>query len=136
MVQVAEDKLTLASRVGRHDNLFAFLEKTGDDFYLRHRAAVGLVALLRLFLTGNEREGFGDDGQVVTDKAAYAVAVGHGKLDEVSERPCHGIAASLEISFLSFGRAHDAGDFTCHGWLFCNDCLHVDLLFIGLLLWI
>ena len=26
-------------------------------------------------------------------------------------------------------RAHDAGDFTCHGGLFCNDCLHVFLLF-------
>ena len=72
------------------------------------------------FLTGNEREGSGDDGQVTTDETTYAVAVGHGKLDEVSECPCHGIAASLEISFLSFCRAHDAGDFTCHGWLFLS----------------
>ena len=126
MVKVSEDKLTLASCIGRHDDLLAFLEKTGDDFYLRHHTAVGLVAFLCLFLTGNEREGFGNDGQVVTDEAAYAVAVGHGKLDEVPERPCHGIAASLEISFLSFCRTHDAGDFSCHGWLFCNDCLHAD----------
>ena len=136
MVEVSEDKLTFASCIGRHDDLFAILEKTADDFYLRHHAAVRLVAFLRLFLTGNEREGSGDDGQVVADEAAYAVAVGHGKLDEVSERPCHGVAASLEISFLSLCRAHDAGDLTCHGWLFCNDCLHAVLLFNGLFLWI
>ena len=69
----------------------------------------------------------GDDGQVVTDKAAYAVAVGHGELDKMPECPCHGIAASLEITFLSLCRAHDAGDFTCHTGLLCNDCLHVEL---------
>ena len=136
MVEVSEDKFTLTPCIGRHDDLLAFLEKTGDDFYLRHHAAVGFVALLRLFLTGNEREGSGDDGQVVADEAAYAVAVGHGKLDEVSECPCHGVVASLEISFLSFCRAHDAGNLTCHGWLFCNDCLHADYFFYELLLWI
>ena len=129
MVEVAEDKLTLASGIGRHNDLFAFLEKTGDGFNLSHHAAVWLVALLRLYLTGDEREGVGDDGQVVTDKAAYAVAVGHGKLHEVSERPCHGVAASLEISFLSLCRAHDTGDLTCHRRLFCNDCLHIFLSF-------
>ncbi len=129
MVEVSEDKLTLASGIGRHDDLFAFLEQAGDGFYLRHHAAVRLVALLRLYLTGDEREGVGDDGQVVTDKAAYAVTVGHGKLHEVSERPCHGVAASLEISFLSLCRAHDTGDLTCHRRLFCNDCLHIFLSF-------
>ena len=129
MVEVAEDKFTLTPGIGRHDDLFAAVEQTGYNFYLRDHAAVGLVALLRLDLTGDEREGFGDDGQVVTDKAAYAVAVGHGKLDEVAECPCHGVAASLEISFLSLCRAHDTGDLTCHRRLFCNDCLHIFLSF-------
>ena len=87
---------------------------------LCHYAAVGFVALLSLYLTGYEREGVGDDGQVVTDKAAYAVTVGHGKLDEVPECPCHGVAASLEISFLSLCRAHDTGDLTCHRRLFLS----------------
>ena len=44
MVEISEDKLTFASCIGRHDDLFAILEKTADDFYLRHHAAVGLVA--------------------------------------------------------------------------------------------
>ena len=130
MVEVAEDKFALAPGIGRHDDLFTLIEQTGYGLYLRNHAAVGLVAFLSLYLTGDEREGFGDDGQVVTDKAAYAVAVRHGKLDEVSECPCHGVTVSLEISFLSFCRAHDAGDFTCHGWLFCNDCLHADYFFL------
>ena len=120
MVEVSEDKLTLASGIGRHDNLFAFVEQGSDNLYLCRHAAVGLVALLRLYLPWNEREGFGDDGQVVTDKFAHAVSIGHGELHEVSERPCHGIAASLEISFLSLCRAHDAGNLTCHGWLFLS----------------
>ena len=124
VVEVSEDKLSFAPGIGRHDDLLASVEKAGDDLDLRRHAAVGLVALLRLGLTGDEREGFGDDGQVVTDESAHTVAVRHGKLDEVSERPCHGIAASLEITFLSLCRAHDAGDFTCHTGLFCNDCLH------------
>ena len=129
MVEVAEDKLSLASGIGRHDDLFACVEQSFDDFYLRHHAAVGLVTFLRPDLTGDERECVGNNREVVTDKSAHAVAVGHGKLNEVSECPCHGIAASFEISFLSLCRAHDAGDFTCHGGLFCNDCLHVFLLF-------
>ena len=57
----------------------------------------------------DERECVGNNREVVTDKSAHAVAVGHGKLNEVSECPCHGITASLEISFLSLCRAHDAG---------------------------
>ena len=113
VVEVSEDKLSFAPGIGRHDDLLASVEKAGDDLDLRRHAAVGLVALLRLGLTGDDREGFGDDGQVVTDKAAYAVAVGHGELDKMPECPCHGIAASLEITFLSLCRAHDAGDFTC-----------------------
>ena len=84
---------------------FKTTEKYEDNHC--HYAAVGFVALLSLYLTGYEREGVGDDGQVVTDKAAYAVTVGHGKLDEVPECPCHGVAASLERSFLSLCRAHD-----------------------------
>ena len=129
MVEVSEDKLTLTPCIGRHDDLFAPVEQGGDNLYLRRHTAVRLVTLLRLGLAGDEREGVGDDGQVVTDEAAYAVAVGHGKLHEVSERPCHGVAASLEISFLSLCRAHDTGDLTCHRRLFCNDCLHIFLSF-------
>ena len=129
VIEIAEDKFSLSSGIGRHDNLVTLVEQAVDGLYLRHHTAVGLVAFLCLDLTGDEREGVGDDGEVVTDKAAYAVAVRHGKLDKVSECPCHGIAASLEISVLSLCRAHDAGNLTCHGWLFCNDCLHVFLLF-------
>ena len=114
VVEVTEDKLSLATGIGGDDDLFTLAEQGGDDLYLRHDPAVGLVALVRLYLTGNERESFGDDGQVVADEAAYAVVIGHGKLDEMSERPCHGVAASLEISFLSLCRPHDTGDFTCH----------------------
>ena len=129
VVEIAEDKFSLTSCIGSHDNLVTLVEQAGDGLYLSHHTAVGLVAFLRLDLTGDECEGVGDDGEVITDKAAYAVAVGHGKLDKVSECPCHGIAASLEISFLSLCRAYDAGNLTCHGWLFCNDCLHIFLLF-------
>ena len=129
MVEVSEDKFALATGIGRHDDLLTVIEQAGYGFYLCHYAAVGFVALLSLYLTGYEREGVGDDGQVVTDKAAYAVTVGHGKLDEVPECPCHGVAASLEISFLSLCRAHDTGDLTCHRRLFCNDCLHIFLSF-------
>ena len=137
MVEIAEDKFTFAPGIGRHDDLFACIEQPFDDFDLRHHATVGLVSLLRPDLTGDEREGVGDNREVVTDEAAHAVAVGHGKLDEVSECPCHGIAASLEITFLSLCRAHDAGDFSCHGGLFCNDCLHAfSFLMITFLLWI
>ena len=120
MVEVAEDKFTLASGIGCHDDLVAGAEQPFDCFYLRHHAAIGLVAFLRPDLTGDEREGVGDNREVVTDETAHAVAIGHGELDKVSECPCHGIAASLEIPFLSFCRAHDAGNFTCHGWLFLS----------------
>ena len=53
VLEVAEDKLSRASGIGRHDDMFACVEQSFDDFYLRHHAAVGLVALLRPDLTGD-----------------------------------------------------------------------------------
>ncbi|WP_374693438.1 hypothetical protein [Bacteroides caccae] len=55
-VEVAEDKLSLASGIGRHDDMFACVEQSFDDFYLRHHAAVGLVTFLRPDLTGTSVE--------------------------------------------------------------------------------
>ena len=88
------DKFTLKCGISCH-----------DDFGRWCQAVIVGFAFLRPDLTGDEREGVGDNREVVTDETAHAVAIGHGELDKVSECPCHGIAASLEISFtLSLSR--------------------------------
>ena len=127
MIEVSEYQLTLAAGIGRHNNLLAVLEQSGNDFYLGDHAAVRLVSFFRPYLSGNKREGFGNDGQIAAYKAVQVVFFRHGGLDKMSECPCHIITVSGQITFLSLAGTHDAGDFTCHTGLFCYDCFHTDL---------
>ena len=120
-IQIAEDKLALPSCVHCHDNLAAFREQAGDYLYLCHHVAVRLVAFLRPFLTGDECENRGDEGQVFPMETLDAVAFRQGGLYQVPEGPCHGIAVSRKVAFLSFCRAHDAGNLTCHAGLLRQD---------------
>ena len=128
-VEVAEDEFALASGIGGHYNLFALAEEPAHDAYLRDDAGFGLVALLRLGVTGLQGEGVGQDGQVLTGEAVDAVPFGHGELHEVPVGPGDGIAVAGKITFFSLARAHDAGYLTCHGGLLCDNRLHTDLLF-------
>ena len=128
-VEVAEDEFALASGIGGHYNLFALAEEPAHDAYLRNYAGFGLVALLRLGMTGLQGKGVGQYGQVLTGEAVDAVAFGHGELHQMPIGPCDGIAVAGKITFFSLGRAHDAGYLTCHGGLLCDNGLHTDLLY-------
>ena len=128
-VEVAENKLTLASSIGGHYNLFALAKEPAHDAYLRNYAGFGLVTLLRLGVTGLQGEGVGQDGQVLTGETVDAVAFWHGELNQVPISPGDGISVAGKITFFSLGRAHDAGYLTCHGGLLCDNGLHTDLLF-------
>ena len=108
-VQVTEDQFALASGIRRHDDAFAFAEQPRDDFDLRRRLAVRLIALIGLDLTRHELEDGRDDRQVVAMKSLDAVAVRQGGLHQMPESPCYIILRSGIIAGLAFGRFHDAG---------------------------
>ena len=133
LVQVAEDQLTLASGIRRHDDTLALAEQPADDLDLRRNVAVGFIALVGLDLTGNKFEHRRDDGQVVAVESLDAITVRQGGLHQMPERPCYVIAVSRVVADLSFRRFHDAGDLTRHARFLCNNCFHTELIY---LMWI
>ena len=124
LVEIAEDKFTLASGIGRHDDALTPFKEPPDDVDLFEHTAVGSAAFLCLFCSGDKFERLGNDRQGVAVKAFYTVGFGQGELHKVPERPRHGIAVTREITFFPFAGVHHAGYLAGDARLFCNDCLH------------
>ena len=82
-IQIPEYQFAFTGAVGRHDDAVALVPELGYHLDLLHRRRVRLVALVRLHLTGNQLEPFGDDGQAVAPEALDAVPVGQGKLNQI-----------------------------------------------------
>ena len=74
----------------------------------------------------NVKVGLASGCEIAEPGEGGAHAAAGGIAEPRSERRQRTNARDAEGSLC---RAHDAGDFTCHGGLFCNDCLHVFLLF-------
>ena len=129
-IQVAEDKLPFTGAVGRHDDAVALVPQFCYHLDLLHRRRVRLVALVCLYLTGNEFKPFGEDGQAVPLEATDAVPVGQGKLHQMPQRPCHVVAVPGEIPFFFFHRADNPCYLTGDARFFCQYGNHVFFCFI------
>lgn len=119
-VDVAEDQLPFAARVGRHDDAFGHAEQLPEDVELFHDARVGLVLLALADLPGQEDERRGQDGQVLPAETCDAVLLGHRQTDQVAEGPGDGVAVSLDKTVFAVRGSHDGGDLTRHRGFFLS----------------
>ena len=124
-IEVAEYQFPFTGTVGCHDNTVALVPQLGYHFNLFHRRSVRLVALVRLHLTGDKPEPFGNDGQAVAPEAPDAVPIGHGKLYQMPQCPCHVVAVSGEIPFFFLHRADNPCYLTGDARFFCQYGNHV-----------
>ena len=131
LVQIAEDKFSLAPCIGGDNNLIAFTEQLGDNFDLRHHAAVGLVAFFSLDLPGDKGKHGGNNRQVVTMESLDTIPFGQGGHDQMPESPCHIIPVTFQVTFLSLRSTYDAGDFPRHAGLFSQNCFHTHFIYCG-----
>ena len=91
---------------------------------------IRLIALVGLDLSGNKGEHLRDDGQVLRVETSDAISFGQGRLYQMPECPSDIVAVTCEVTFLSFRCPYDTDNLSCHGWLFCYDCLHSLFLFV------
>ena len=124
-IEVTEYQFSFTGAVGCYDNTVALVPQLGYHLNLLHRRCVRLVALVRLHLTGNKLEPFGDDGQAVAPEALDAVPVGHGGLYQMPQCPCHVVAVSGEIPFFFLHCADNPCYLTGDARFFCQYGNHV-----------
>ena len=91
MGALTEDQLPLTTCVSGNDDGFAPVEQLPDHSQLPDDAGIILIDLALPHLTGNKFELLWQYGQMFPVEAGETVAFGHGKPDQMTECPCHGI---------------------------------------------
>lgn len=129
LVDVAEDELTLAPRVGGHDQGVRPLEAGPDDVELAPVAVIGYPGTgLRVpGVPDPQAEGIRDYGQIL-GPPPHCVPVGlRGfQLHQMPERVGDQVAVALQVAVPPPIRPHDPRDVPRHGGLLRDDAFHVD----------
>ena len=119
-IQVSENQFPLACAVRCHNDALTFLPQLGYHLYLFHRCRIRLVALVRLYLSGDQHEHLRYHRQAVPAEALEAVAVRQGRLHQMPQCPCHMVSVSCIESFFLSCRSGDACYLTRHARFFCQ----------------
>ena len=119
-IQVSENQFPLAGTVRCHNDALTFLPQLGYHLYLFHRCRIRLVALVRLYLSGDQQEHLRYHRQAVPAEALEAVAVRQGRLHQMPQCPCHMVAVSCIKSFFLSCCSGDACYLTRHARFFCQ----------------
>ena len=129
LVDVAEDELALAPRVGGHDQGVRPLEAAPDDVELAPVAVVGRPGPgLRVpGVPDPQAEGVRDHGQVLgPPPRRVAVGLRGFQLHQVPEGVGDQVAAALQVAVPPFVRPHDPCDVPRDGGLLRDDAFHAD----------